>query len=73
MNPKTDFLITRPSVLRGISKIIDLGAVSSHKYNSSKNSEEADYRALKNDWLMTGKDMKDSLNEFKKENAEYVK
>ena len=42
MNPKTDFLITRPSVLRGISKIIDLGAVSSHKYNKKKKKKEAE-------------------------------
>ena len=73
MNPKTDFLITRPSVLRGISKIIDLSGASSHKYNNSKSSEEADYRALRNDWLMIGKDLGDSMHELKKENTKYAK
>jgi len=61
----TDFLFARPSCIRGISKIIDIGATG-NLYNESQTSEEADYKALKSDWTMVGEDLRYALDEFER-------
>lgn len=52
----TDFLYARPSVLEGIGRNIDLFGVL-NTYNASNNGQEADSKALYNDWLSVYNDL----------------
>jgi hypothetical protein len=61
----TDFLFAKPSCLRGISRILDIGATG-NLYNESKTIEEADFKALKSDWQVVGNDMRYALDEYSK-------
>jgi hypothetical protein len=45
----TDFLFARPSILEGIGRNIDLFGIL-NTYNFSRTGEEADLKALRNDW-----------------------
>jgi len=54
----TDFPCARPSVLTGIARILDLGAILSwYSYNLSGGTNEADTKALWSDWRITGEDL----------------
>jgi len=64
---RTDFLFSTPSFLRGIAKILDIHGISSNIYNGSSSSAKADYEAISSDWKMVGKDMREALDEYKKE------
>lgn len=47
----TDYLFARPSLLRGIARVVDLcGVLDLGAYNASATPEEADHRALLSDW-----------------------
>lgn len=57
---KPDLLFNRPSVMRDISRIFDFG------YTNNMYHEFADdMEALKSDWVVTGNDMWEAINEFK--------
>ena len=51
----TDFLFARPSTLEGIGRNIDLFGVL-NKYNTSRDGNEADTKARKNDIKALKKD-----------------
>lgn len=59
----TDFLFPSPSVLYGIARLIDLGALLD-LYNESLSTTEADYLALRSDWMSVGKDFRAVIKEL---------
>jgi hypothetical protein len=47
----TDYLFARPSLLRGIARVVDLcGVLDLGAYDTSATPEEADEKALLSDW-----------------------
>jgi len=55
---RTDFLFASPSFLTGAGRVMDLGAALEHyNYNVSPTPEEADARAIANDWQVVGQDL----------------
>ena len=59
----TNFLFATPSFISGMGMAIDLGATMT-QYNTSETPEEADARAIANDWLAVGNDMREALNTY---------
>lgn len=56
---KTDYLTASNSFLSGVGRVLDLGSTRNKRvYNFSRSSEEADFKALMNDWNMVGQDMR---------------
>ena len=60
---RTDFLFAKPSFLRGFGRAIDLGSTR-NIYNDSTSGQKADYRALKSDWGVTGKDLREAIDQY---------
>ncbi len=58
---QTTVLFSTPSVLEGISRLIDFGSTL-NVYNSSKTAEDADCKAIKSDWEAVGKDIKKAMD-----------
>lgn len=61
-------LFARPSIVEGVGRIVDLGATM-QKYNESKTEEEADVRALKNDWRAVGEDFRKSIANYEQKTS----
>ena len=57
-----------PSFIGGIAAIFDFGNTLTN-YNFSKNPEEADYKAIRSDWLSVGDDIRGAIVEWKLENG----
>ena len=53
----SSFLFASPSFIHGVASTIDLGGTLV-MYNESRNTLEADTKALANDWAMVGRDIK---------------
>lgn len=53
-------LFTEPSFIGGMASLLDLGNTF-REYNASPTGEEADFKALQNDWRAVGDDMKVSI------------
>jgi hypothetical protein len=66
---RSDFLFARPNFLGGVATSIDLGATLV-QYNESSSPEEADLRALKNDWCVVGEDMVVAIASFEESMVE---
>ena len=66
MKPLTDFLFARPSFLGGVARILDFGNTL-QEYNYSISSGQADYLAMRSDWLVTGQDLWDALHVFEEQ------
>lgn len=62
---KTTFLFKVPNFLSGMSSVLDIAGVN-FKFNTSKTVEEADFKALTSDWLITGQDLQGAMDEFEK-------
>jgi len=61
MNPvKTDFLIPRGSFAVGAGSIMNIAGVY-FVYNTSSSEEDADARAIYNDWRIVGQDIEKAL------------
>lgn len=52
----TDFLFTTPTYLTGASNVFNL-AGNFYRYNGSESSQEADCKAIKNDFDVIGQDL----------------
>ncbi len=61
-------LFARPSFLEGFSRIFDFGNTL-NLYNSSESEAEADYDALKSDWMAVGIDMSNAITTYERESA----
>lgn len=53
-------LFAEPSFIGGMASLLDLGNTL-REYNASATGEEADFKALQNDWRVVGDDMKVSI------------
>ncbi len=62
----TGFLYATPTVTEGAARIIDLGGTFT-RYNNSASAEAADERALRSDWMTVGQDIRQALEQFKKQ------
>lgn len=58
--PQSDFLFVQPSVVSGLARLLDLLATFD-AYNVSRSPHEADARALRSDWQVTGQDIADAM------------
>ena len=60
----THSLFARPSFLRGMARVVDLGgSVNRGAYNSMLTPGEADARALRGDWQMVARDIASAFGE----------
>ena len=60
-NISTFYLFANPSFLEGTARLIDVcGALN--MYNESETNEEADFRALRSDWLAVGQDLMTAMS-----------
>lgn len=66
---RSDFLFARPSFIEGLARMLDLSG-SLNTYNNSRTPEEADARAVRNDWKAIGHDMRQALDELRSEAGE---
>lgn len=58
----TDFLFTTPTYLTGAATIFNI-AGNFYEYNESSSDEEADYKAISNDFNIIGNDLKNAIIE----------
>ncbi len=69
---RTDFLFPRTNMLIGAGSIFNL-AGNYFEFNTSKTEQEADFKALENDWGVIGMDLCAVMNENPKETLELEK
>ncbi len=60
----TDFLYANPSFWGGMASVVDLGGTLAKEYNRSSTVNQADFRALRSDWAVTGIDLFTALDKF---------
>ena len=60
---QSDYLFARPSFIEGIARLVDLGGTL-NTYNASRTPEEADARALYEDWKAVGHDLRLALEQL---------
>ncbi len=60
---KSGFLYSDPSFLSGAARTLDLHGLYD-AYNISTTPLEADTRAIASDWIITGQDLQEAINEF---------
>jgi hypothetical protein len=61
----TDFLYANPSFWGGMASVLDLGGTLVKEYNRSSTINEADFRALRSDWAISGLDLFTAIDIFK--------
>lgn len=60
-------LFAEPSLIEGLSSVLDISGVLHKDYNSSRTEIEADTQALQNDWRAVGKDITVSILRYEQE------
>lgn len=71
---KTDYLTASNSFLSGAGRVLDLGSTrNENAYNYSYTPEEADFKALMNDWNMVGQDMRKVLSDVSRKEKQESK
>lgn len=60
---KSNFLTPDENLLQGMASVLDI-AGSLSIYNSSETGEEADAKAIANDWAMIGKDIATEIDKI---------
>ena len=60
---QTDFLFATPCFIGGMASVLDLGTTLV-VYNESKDSFEADTKAIGSDWIVTGNDIRAAMRKF---------
>ena len=59
---RTDFLFSSPSFIQGMGTVLNL-AGHSYDFNYSNSPQEADFKAIRNDWGMIGQDFRSILRD----------
>ena len=57
----SDFLFTRPSIMEGMMRVLDLGDTMT-EFNRSLSDNQADALALRQDWNVVGDDLREALS-----------
>lgn len=60
----SDYLFARPSLAEGAARIVDVSN-SLNMYNYSRHGDEADARAIYEDWKALGHDVRVSLEQLR--------
>jgi len=63
MSNESTYLFSRPSFLKGMGRVLDMGGTI-NIYNTSNSEVEADKKALKNDWYAIGNDFDIILKQY---------
>jgi hypothetical protein len=63
---KTNFLFPRASVMHGFGSIFNV-AGNYFDFNYSESGEEADKKAIENDWRVIGNDIRGAISKMEKE------
>lgn len=56
----TDYLFAKPSLVYGVARTLDLGAMLD-SYNISPTPEMADFLAMLSDWMVVGTDLRAAI------------
>ncbi len=62
-NSITCYLYANPSFFEGTARLLDFWGTL-NVYNESETPEEADYTALRNDWITVGMDLRGAIEEY---------
>ena len=62
MSKLLGFLYARPSFVEGVARLLDFGGVL-NEYNQSRTGREADWKALRADWITVGDDLWDAAEQ----------
>ncbi len=62
----TDFLFAQPSIASGAGSVLDLWGIFD-AYNVSASGQEADSKAMLNDWHNVGRDLNSAMQDVPKE------
>jgi len=65
----TGHLYATPSVIEGVGRLFDISGTLS-EYNYSEDGEEADYLAIKADWLVVGDDMRAAVKQYQERQSD---
>lgn len=63
MNQRTDFLVPASSFLIGVGSLLSFSG-GYFEYNQSHTPEQADHRALINDFAVVGQDIRNAMKEI---------
>ncbi len=63
---RTDFLFPTPTKLQGVGTVLNIWG-QYYRFNNSDSELEADTRAIRSDWGVTGQDLQDILDKIEKE------
>jgi hypothetical protein len=58
---RSDFLVAQPSFLSGVASLINVPGWCD-VYNGSRNTDEADARAMRADWQVVGQDLRETMD-----------
>ena len=61
---RSNYLFPDDTFLQGMASIFDIGD-SLFIYNESKTGEEADQKAIANDWAVVGEDISEAIEKIK--------
>ena len=61
---RSNYLFARPSFIEGVGRIVDLYG-SMNSYNAAPTPEEADARALYEDWKAVGHDLRVAVEQVR--------
>lgn len=53
MDSYSEILFARPSFTEGVGRVVDMGGTL-NEYNNSPSGQQADYYALRSDWIAVG-------------------
>jgi hypothetical protein len=62
----TSILFAVPSFLGGAARVLDLGCTL-EEYNSALSGAQADYIALRADWMAVGRDLAAAMDQYRAE------
>lgn len=68
LNDNTCFLFADPSFLSGAASVLDMGGTLII-YNESTSEAEADARAIGSDWIITGLDIVNGIEQYEQESS----
>ena len=57
-------LFAEPFFVEGLASVLDVGGLLRKDYNISESEQEADRKALQNDWRAGGDDMRVSISKY---------
>lgn len=67
---KSNYMRNVPDFKEGLSRLLDIGStINKKKFKISIDENEVDKEALSSDWIITGNDIREAINEFESTKA----